>query len=77
MIELLKGADKDKHKKRNFVFTSEALALFEKLKEAFTNPLVVRHFDPEKQILLIIDASKWGVGAIMLQPQDDLSLSRC
>jgi hypothetical protein len=58
MIELLKGANKNKHKKRNFMFIPEALALFKKLKEVFTNPLVVRHFDLEKQILLIIDVSK-------------------
>jgi hypothetical protein len=58
ITELLKGADKDKHKKRNFIFTPEALASFEKLKEVFTNPPVVRYFDPEKQILLIIDTSK-------------------
>jgi hypothetical protein len=48
MTELLKGANKDKHKKRNFMFTPKALASFEKLKEAFTNPLVVRYFNLEK-----------------------------
>jgi hypothetical protein len=76
IIKLLKEANKDKHKKRNFIFTPKALALFKKLKKIFTNPLVVRHFNLEKQILLIIDVSKWDVGAIMLQLQDNSSLSR-
>ena len=58
IIELLKGADKEKYSKKNFVFTLEALVVFENLKKAFTNPLVVRHFDLKKPILLITDVLK-------------------
>jgi hypothetical protein len=60
---MLRGADK--YLRKLFKLTLEAIQSFKALKKAFANPSLVRHFDPEKPILVQTDASKWGIGAIM------------
>lgn len=74
LTNMLRGADK--YPKKLFRLTPEALQAFEDLKKAFTNPPLVRHFDPDRPILVQTDASKWGMGAIMYQPQDGKGPSR-
>lgn len=69
LTELLKGGDKDKRKP--FIFTKEAKEAFEKLKGQFTTAPLITHFDPEKEIVVITDASGVGTGAILLQPGDE------
>ena len=74
MTDLLKQAEKKP--KKLFIFTREAQQAFEELKRMFSSPPVVRHFDPEKEILIITDASKWGRGAILLQPAENMEPTR-
>lgn len=61
---------------RGFKLSPEAKAAFDKLREAFINPPVVRHFDPDKRIKIITDASLVGRGAILLQPDSESAPTR-
>jgi hypothetical protein len=45
---------------RGFKLTLEAGKAFEELCEAFISPLVVRYFNLDKKIKIIMDASKVG-----------------
>jgi hypothetical protein len=61
---------------RGFKLTPEAGKAFKELREAFINPLVVKHFNLDRKIKIITNASKVGQGAILLQPGSDSTLTR-
>ncbi len=46
---------------------SQHQTAFEKLKDEISNPPVLKFFDPAKQIVLSVHASKSGLGAVCLQ----------
>ena len=56
---------------REFNWTSEAQSAFEKLKECFVNPPILRFYEPKYKIRIETDASDYAVGAIMSQLCDD------
>jgi hypothetical protein len=74
LSEMLKGDPNIGN--RGFKLTPEAGKAFKELRETFISPLVVRHFDPDKKIKIITDASKIGRGAILLQPDSDSTPTR-
>ena len=63
LTNMLCGADK--YPRKSFTLTPKALQSFKDLKKAFTNLPLIRHFNPNKPILVQTNASKWGIGAIM------------
>jgi hypothetical protein len=54
-----------------FVFTKEARDAFEKLKSLFSSAPLLRHFNPRLRIRVEPDASKFALGAILTQLQED------
>ncbi|KAJ9271473.1 hypothetical protein DTO212C5_2553 [Paecilomyces variotii] len=66
LTDLLKGS---KHSKKTgpLEWTPEAQKAFEDLKTAFIEPLVLRHYDPEKPIIVATDALGFALAAILLQ----------
>ena len=40
---------------------------FEELREAFTDDMLMNHFDPNKQTFIQVDAHRSGLSAILLQ----------
>jgi hypothetical protein len=53
-----------------FALTAAAHDVFKELKQVFIEPLILRHFNPDKEIFIIINASKVTVAEIILQPAD-------
>jgi hypothetical protein len=53
-----------------FALTAAARDAFRELKQAFIESPVLRHFNPNKEILIITNASKVAVAGIILQPAD-------
>ena len=54
--------------KAKFKMTPITCQAFKKLKETFMSPLVLAHFNPDKPILLVTNASGFAYAAILLQP---------
>jgi hypothetical protein len=69
LSDLLKGS-KDGKKSGPFRLTEPAREAFRVLKEAFTKAPMLLHFDPEKPIRLITDASGFAISGILHQPAD-------
>jgi hypothetical protein len=59
------------HKETPFVWSSECQKAFEELKEAFTSAPILRHFDPDKPIVLETDASDFVSGGVLSQPDEE------
>jgi hypothetical protein len=57
-------------KQSPFALTAAACDVFRELKQVFIELLVLRHFNPDKEILIITNASKVAVIKIILQPAD-------
>ena len=45
-----------------FAWNQECEKAFQALKDAFASDQVLMHFDPEKKIIVEVDASDWVVG---------------
>ena len=54
-----------------FSWNSECEAAFQRLKNAFVSDLILMHFDPEKKIVVEVDASDWVVGGVFSQYDDE------
>lgn len=52
---------------RPFAWTEEAEGAFARLKVLFTSATVLCHPDPSQQVVVEVDASDTGVGAILSQ----------
>ena len=50
---------------------------FEKLKEEISNPPVLKFFNPARQVVLSVDASKSGLGAVCLQDGSPVAYASC
>ena len=55
---------------KKFVFKKEKRLNWLKLKEALKEDFLSVHFDPIKEIKLVVDASDLAVGGIILQKKD-------
>lgn len=70
LTNLLLGLEKGK-KPGQVRFTPEERQAFEKLQDAFQRAPVLRHFDPDKPVILETDASKFAMGAVLSQVAED------
>jgi hypothetical protein len=59
------------HKETPFVWSPECQKAFEELKEAFTSAPILRHFDPDKPIVVETDASDFVSGGVLSQPDEE------
>lgn len=66
LTNLLKGMVRGR-KKGPFEFPEKAREAFKEIKAMFTQPPVLRHFDPERPILLITGASGYAIAGILAQ----------
>ncbi len=67
LSEMLKGSKEGK-KTGPFVWTEREDTAFRRLRAAFGEAPVLRHFDPEQPIRVETDASDFAMGAILSQP---------
>lgn len=58
-----------------WVWTEEHQSVFERLKKALTETPVLAYYQPGKQITLSVDASQYGMGAVILQEGKPLAYS--
>ncbi len=63
---LLRGLMK---KNIQFIWTSDMEAEFDKLKQAIASATQLIHYDPNKPVILETDASKKGLGAVLIQDE--------
>ena len=56
-----------------FVWTDEHVRAFEELKKALSSAPVLAHYSPTAKTRVVVDASSWALGAVLLQEQDDSS----
>jgi transposase InsO family protein len=59
------------HKETPFIWSPECQKVFEELKEAFTSAPILRHFDPDKPIVVETDASDFVSGGVLSQPDEE------
>src|SRR5438552_3473525 len=57
-------------KSQKFLWPSGAQAAFDKLKKLFTTALILKHFDPDLQIMLHADSSGAAISGIISQPHN-------
>jgi hypothetical protein len=62
---------KSTHKETPFVWSPECQKAFEELKEAFTLAPILRHFDPDKPIVVETDASDFVSGGVLSQLDEE------
>jgi PREDICTED: hypothetical protein len=58
-------------KDTRFKFTEQAYESWKKLKESLADDCLLVHFDPNKSIKLMVDASDYAVGGMLLQKEED------
>jgi len=63
---MLKGIESRK-KLGPFILTKEARDSFDNLRRAFIEAPMLRHFDPDLNILVETDASAFAIGAVLSQ----------
>ena len=73
LTDLLQGMEQEK-KKGPFCLMMEGHQACECLKQEFMEPPVLKHFDYCLPTLVVTDVSWYAVVAILLQPEDDLSV---
>ena len=54
-----------------YIWTSHHQKAFELIKNCISESTVLKFFDPSKPVFIECDASKKGIGAVLLQPADD------
>ena len=54
-----------------FSWNQECETAFQRLKDAFMSDLVLMNFNPEKKIVVEVDASDWVVGVVLSQHDDE------
>lgn len=55
------------HLSSDFVWSSEVITAFNKLKQMVTETPILRYFDSEKPVVIQTDASSFGLGCVMMQ----------
>ena len=54
-----------------WVWSEYQQAAFELLKQCLVSPPVLAKYDPRKETKVEADASQYGIGAVLIQKQDD------
>ena len=54
-----------------FTWSDEAAAAFRSLQLAFTSAPILRHFQPDRPLVVEADASDFALGCVLSQPSDD------
>jgi len=54
-----------------FVWSKECKKAIEELKESFTTAPILRHFDPDRPIVVETDASDFLSGGVLSQPDEE------
>lgn len=70
MTDLLKGS-KDGKKPGLLEWTKGANVAFWHLRNTFTSEPFLHHYDPNERLRLEINASRYGLGAVLSQPDQD------
>jgi transposase InsO family protein len=70
LTDMLKGMKRGR-KSGRFHLSERGRDAFRQLKDVFTRPPTLQHYDPSKPILLITDASGYAIAGILLQPAGD------
>ena len=52
-------------KETTFQWKTEATKAFTELKEAFTSAPILRHFNPELEVIIETDASNFAIGCVL------------
>ena len=55
--------------KNVYAWTSDHDEAFEKVKEILCSPAVLKRFDPDMPTVLLTDASRLGLGFVLIQPK--------
>src|SRR4051812_10899224 len=58
-------------KDAKFIWSQEAQAAFDELKERLSSGPILQHFDPKKTCVIETDASDYALGAVCSQYDDD------
>ena len=70
LTDLLKGSKEGK-KPGPLDWTDSADLAFRQLRDTFASAPFLRHFDPSQKLRLETDASNFGIGAVLSQPDQD------
>ena len=62
------------HKDTTWVWDQPQQSAFQQIKELLISPPVLAHYDPKRPTIIAADASSTGIGAVLLQAQDNGSL---
>lgn len=64
-------------KKKEFIWTANEQEIFEKLKRCVSSSPVLAYFNPNLKPIVSVDASQYGLGAVLLQEDHPICYASC